>query len=187
MKAILSHSISKSVALLLLASGLQSTFAKGGATDPIPGTSKSGLNSGGTNSGGGGKSSSTTTTTTTTTTPAPAVTQPIISAPLNFTAAAQVNGVIPQCSGSYHIDPYYPTLSLLTVNVQTSSVNVPDGTMLYVTVNGTGGTLYPFTSNAIVIAGQSGSCSHSEYITPGTTITSVVISDASGAVISAGN
>ena len=127
-----------------------SSQAKGGATDPIPGTSKSGLSTGG---GGGGKSS----TPVVTPTPVPpAPVQPIVTAVLNFTAAAEVNGVIPLCSGSYRIDPYYPTLSLMTVNVRTDSVNVPDGTVLYVTVNGTGGTLYPFTSNAILITGQTG-------------------------------
>ena len=153
-------------------------FAKAGATDPIPGTSKSGLSTGG-GGGGGGKSSGTTTTT-----PAP---QPIVTAPLTFTAAASVNGTIPQCSGSYRIDPYYPTLSLMTVYTSPSGLNVPDGTYLYVTVNLAGGTGYPFTANTILIAGQAGSGTLNEYVTPGTTITSVVISDASGAVIFAGN
>ncbi|MEO8616768.1 MAG: hypothetical protein ABI600_16620 [Luteolibacter sp.] len=160
----------------------QHSYAKAGATDPIPGTSKSGLSTGGGGGGGGGKSS----TPVVAPTPAPAP-QAIVTATLNFTAAAQVNGVIPTCTGSYHIDPYYPTLSLMTVDVRTDSVNVPDGTQLYVTVNGTGGTLYPFTSNVILITAQSGTCSHSVYVTPGTTITSVVISDAFGTVISAGN
>jgi len=91
------------------------------------------------------------------------------------------------CSGAYRIDPYYPTLSLMTVSVRCDSVSVPDGTQLYVTVNGAGGTLYPFTSNVIAIASQTGTCTYSVYITPGTTITSVLITDASGAVISAGN
>lgn len=170
---------------LAIACGLMTTsaFAKQGATDAIPGTSNGATNtkSGGTK-GGGNKSS--TVSTTTVTPPAPV--QPLVTAQLNFTAAASVNGVIPQCSGSYHIDPYYPTLSLMTVDVSSSSVNVPDGTVLYLTVNGTGGTLYPFTSNAMAITAQSGSCSHSVYVTPGTTITSVVIADAAGNIIFAG-
>jgi hypothetical protein len=155
----------------------QHSQAKGGATDVIPGTSKSGLSTGG---GGGGKTS------TPVATPPPAP-LPIVTATLNFTAAAEVNGVIPVCSGSYRIDPYYPTLSLMTVSVQVDSVNVPDGTVLYVTVNGSGGTLYPFTSNTIPITAKSGTCSYSVYITPGTTVTSVVITDTYGAVISAGS
>ncbi len=150
------------------------------ATDPIPGTSKSGLSIG--DGGGGGKSS----TPAVTPTPAPAP-QPILTAALNFTAAAEVNGVIPLCSGSYRIDPYYPTLSLMKVNVRTDSVNGPDGTVLYVTVNGAGETLYPFTANTILIAGQTGTCTQNIYITSGTVTTSVVTTDAAGTVISAGN
>jgi len=143
--------------------------ARQGATDPIPGTSK-----GGTSSGGGSNSNKTTT-------------PVVVSAPLAFTAAASVNGVVPVCTGSYHIDPYYPTLSLMTIDVQASSVNVDDGTPLYITINIAGGTGYPFTSNVIPIVSQAGTCSFSEYVTPGTVITSVVISDASGAIIFAGN
>lgn len=75
----------------------------------------------------------------------------------------------------------------MTVDVLTSSMNVPDGSLCYVTVYGTGGTLYPFTSNAILIGGQTGSCSFSLYITPGTIITGVVISDDLGNPIFAGN
>jgi hypothetical protein len=109
-----------------------------------------------------------------------------VSAPLTFTAAAEVNGVIPVCTGAYRVDPYYPTLSLMTVTVQCDSVNVPDGTYLYVNVNGANGTLYPFTSNLIPIVAGSGTCSYSVYVTPGTTLTSVIVCDASGAIISAG-
>ena len=72
-------------------------------------------------------------------------------------------------------------------HVRTDSVNVPDGTVLYVTVNGAGGTLWPFTANTILIAGQTGTCTQNIHITPGTVISSVVITDAAGTVISAGN
>lgn len=159
--------------------------AKQGATDPIPGTSNGGTSTGGGKNGGGGgggKSSTTTTTTTTTT-----VTQPIVTGTLTFTAAASVNNVIPQCSGSYRIDPYYPTLSLMTVVVTPSQVNLPDGSNLYITINVANGTGYPFTSNVITLTAQAGTCTFSEYITPGSTITSVVISDDTGAVVFAGN
>jgi hypothetical protein len=177
-------------ALLLLASPSQ---AKQGATDPIPGTSNGSTNTGGGSGGGSGgggsnsnKTTNTTVSSTTTTTTTTTNTQQPVAATLTFTAAAQVNGVIPVCSGSYRIDPYYPTLSLMTVTVQCDSVNVPDGSYLYLTVNGTNGTLYPFTSNIIAIAGGSGTGSYSVYVTPGTTITSVLVSDASGAIIAAG-
>lgn len=159
----------------------ESLLAKGGATDPIPGASNSGVKSGG---GGGGKAAPAPAPA-----PAPAAapTQPLVVAPLTFTAAASVNGVIPQCTGSYRIDPYYPTLSLMTIYATPTSVNVPDGTYLYITVNLAGGTGYPFTSNAIYIAGQAGSATFNEYVTPGATITSVVITDVSGAIVFAGN
>ncbi len=76
----------------------------------------------------------------------------------------------------------------MTVSVQVSSLNVSDGSALYITVNGSAGsTMHPFTSNVIPILGQSGSCSLSIYVTPGTTITSIVIADAAGTVVSAGN
>ena len=74
----------------------------------------------------------------------------------------------------------------MTVNVETTSVNAPDGTTLYVSVTGTGGTLYPFTSNIITINSQLGLCTYSVYITPGTVITSVTVSDVSGRVIATG-
>jgi hypothetical protein len=154
------------------------TLASGGATDVIPGTSKSGVKSGGSGGGGGGRP------TTTPSVPAPApAPQPIITAPLTFTPAVLLNGVAPSCIGSYRIDPYYPTLSLLTVSVQTSLMNVPDGSLFYITVTSTGGIMYPFTSNIIPVLGQAGTCSFSEYVTPGTVIQSVVITDASGTVI----
>lgn len=184
-QANMKRSIAILTAALLCGITANDAAARQGATDPIPGTSNGGTSTGGGGGGGGGGKKSTTTTTTTTTTPT--TVQPIVTAPLTFTAAASVNGSIPSCTGSYRIDPYYPTLSLMTIDVKSSSVNVPDGTVLYITANIAGGTGYPFTSNAIVIVGQGGACSFSEYVTPGTTLTSVVISDASGAVIFAGH
>jgi hypothetical protein len=169
----------------------QQSQASGGATDPIPGTSKSSIKSGG-GGGGGGTSTNSNKPKVGTTIPAPApapapATQPIVSATLTFTAAAQVNGVVPQYSGNYQIDPYYPTLSLMTVNVQASYVNVPDNTVLYIAATGVGGTVYPFTNYPIVINGGAGSGSCSAYVTPGTTLQGVVITDASGNVIATGN
>ena len=157
-------------------------YAKQGATDPIPGTSKGATNTGG---GGGGGKSSTPVVSPIVLPPAPPP-APFVTQTLTFTPVAQVNGVDPVCTGGYHIDPYYPTLSLMTVNVETTSVNAPDGTALYVNITGTGGTLYPFTPNVIAIVGQSGLCTYSVYITPGTVITSVTITDVSGRVIATG-
>ena len=158
--------------------------ARQAATDPIPGTSKAAVKSGGV--GGGGKSS------TVVAAPAPVVlppappVAPFVAQTLAFTAVSPVNGVNPVCTGSYHIDPYYPTLSLMTVNVETSSVNAPDGTVLHVSVTGTGGTLYPFTADVIYTVGGYGLSTYSVYVTPGTVITGVLISDASGNVIAKG-
>ena len=172
------------VAALLSSLALtETTYARAGATDPIPGTSKSGLNGGG---GAGGRSSIPVAAPSPAPTPAPAP-QPIVSAQLTFSPSGPISGIMPQCTGSYHIDPYYPTLSLLTVDVSASSVNVPDGTTLYITVVGTGGTLYPFTSNVMTVTAQAGSCSHSVYDTLGTVITGVLISDISGNILFAGN
>jgi hypothetical protein len=96
------------------------------------------------------------------------------------------SGNVPVCVGSYQIDPYYPTLSLLTVNVSAGSVNVPDGTVLNVTVNLVGYG-YGVSANYIMITAQAGSTILSGYVVPGTTVQSVVITDASGVVIAAGN
>lgn len=175
------------VSLLLAASVLVSdAFAKQGATDPIPGTSKGTVSSGGGGGGGGGGGKSTTPTPTPIVLPPAPPPAPFVSSLLTFTPVSQVNGVNPVCSGDYHIDPYYPTLSLLTVNVDMTSVNAPDGTTYYVTVRGTGGTLYPFTSNVLPTAGGVGLCTYSVYVTPGTTITGVDISDSTGQVIATG-
>jgi hypothetical protein len=155
--------------------------ARQGATDPIPGTSKGATNSGG--GGGGGKSSTVVVAPTPAPAPAPA---PIVTKTLAFTSVSQINGVDPVCTGSYHIDPYYPTLSLMTVNVETSSVNAPDGSVLHVSVTGTGGTLYPFTSDIIYVLGGNGLSTYCVYVTPGTVITGVVVSDDFGHVVSTG-
>ena len=154
----------------------QSASAKQGATDPIPGTSK-----GTVSSGGGGKS----TTPVPTPTPAPAPVLP--SGPITFTAAGPVNGIVPVCTGDYRVGAYYPTLYDMTVNVSISSLNVPDGTVLYVNEVSAGGTLYPYTSNAMVIIGGVGICSEKSFVTLGATLAGVTITDASGTIIFAGN
>ena len=182
--------LSVSTSLLAALACATSAHAKAGATDPIPGTSNSNSSTstggGGGGGGGGGKKTTTVVTVTPTPTPPPAP-APFVTKTLAFTAVSQVNGVDPVCTGSYHIDPYYPTLSLMTVNVETSSVSAPDGTLLYVKINGTGGTIYPFTSNSIYVIGGYGLSTYSAYVTPGTVITSVTICDAFGNVIASGN
>lgn len=176
------------LALATLASiALVSTAAaKQGATDPIPGTSKGGVSTGGGGGGGGGGKSSTPTPTPVT--PTPVVNPvPFVAKTITFSTVNQVGGQTPVCTGDYHIDPYYPTLSLMTVNVETTAVNLPDGSQLSVNVSGTGGTLYPFTSNIITLNGGLGLCTYSVYVTPGTTITSITISDSAGNVVASGN
>ncbi len=148
--------------------------AKQGATDPIPGTSK-----GGTSTGGGGKS----TTPPPTTTPTPPV-QPIITAPLTFSSSGAISG---NCNGSYRIDPYYPTLSLMTVTVSVDSLNLSDNSVIYVEAVTAGGTVYPFTSNGILVTAGAGTVSYSLYVTPGTTLAGVVVHDAAGVIDFAGN
>ena len=142
-------------------------------------------------SSGGGKSS-----VTPTPTPAPAPVSapaplPALPAPtplttVIYTAAGPVNGVEPVCTGSYQIDQYYPTLMDMTVTVHVSSLNVPDGTVLYINVAGTG-ALYPYTSNAIVVLGGSGSCVEKVFSLPGDRLTGVLITDVSGNAVFAGN
>ena len=149
----------------------QNIQAKQGATDPIPGTSKGGTKSGGT---------------TTTPTPPPP-TPPITVGPITFTASGPVNGSVPTCSGDYRIDPYYPTLLDMVVNVNVNSINEPDGSVLYINVVGTGGTLYPWTSNAIVITGGTGTCSEHVFVTLGGALAGVIITDSLGSPIFAGN
>lgn len=157
--------------------------AKQGATDPIPGTSKGATNSGG---GGGGKKSSTPAPTPVTPTPTP-TTPALVAGTLTFTPAGPVNGSVPVCTGDYRVDPYYPTLLDMTLNVNVSSLNVPDGTVLYVNVVSSSGTLYPYTSNAIVITGGAGICSEKVFVTLDAGLAGVTVTDASGNVVFAGN
>ena len=156
------------------------SFASGGTAAPTG--NKTGIKSS-IKSGGVKPSTSTAATTT-----APVVLQPVITGQLTFTAAASVNNIIPLCTGTYQIDPYYPTLSWFTLQVQASSMSVPDGTWLYITVNGVKADLSAFTTNTSMnIVGQAGIGSIGMYITPGMTVKSVLITDVNGTVISAGN
>ena len=164
----------------LCAALVQTSNAKQGATDPIPGTSKGGVSTGG---GGGGGSKSTPVTPAPAPAPAPAP-QPIISAPLTFSASGAVSG---NCNGSYHIDPYYPTLSLLTVDVSVDSMNLSDLSYLSLEVVTTGGTAYPFTSNTIMVVSGAGTVSYSIYVTPGTSVAGVLVKDSAGVTDFAGN
>jgi len=171
--------------LALVISTQQSVLAKAGATDPIPGTSKSGVSTGGGATGGGKPSLPVPTPAPA---PAPAPAQPVLAAgPITFTSSGPVNGVDPVCTGDFRELPYYPTLLDMTVNVQVSSMNVPDGTALYVNLAGANGTLYPYSSNVIVIIGGSGSCSEKAFVTLGGGLAGVVITDASGNPVFAGN
>ncbi len=153
------------------------SFAKQGATDPIPGTSK------GTVGTGGGKKS---TTPTTTLPPIPSTpVQPLVTGTLTMTGGAY-NGSTPACTGTYHIDPYYPTLSLITVDLSASGVSTPDGSPLFITVSGTG-TLYPFAGGSLLVNGGSGAGNAQIYCTPGTVITNVTVTDLLGNIVFAGN
>lgn len=173
---LLRHLSSIILAATLCSITVGTAVAKRGATDPIPGTSKGTTNSGGGTGGGGGKSS----TTVVTLPPIPSTpVQPIVTATLTFSSGIALAAGAPSATGSYRVDPYYPTLSLLTVTVDCSA-GVPNNTPLYLNVTGAGGTLYPFTSNVMNMVGGHGTCTYSVYVTPGTTLTGVVISDAAG-------
>jgi hypothetical protein len=157
-----------------------SALAKGGTTSG--GVNSGGVNSGGTSSGGGGGGEGVESTTTAPNSPA------LPSGAITFTASGPVNGTLPVCTGDYRESAYYPTLLDMTVNVHVSSLDVPDGTVLYVNVVSTGGyALYPSTSNAIVVIGGSGSCSESLFIAPGLSLASAVVTDAYGNVVFVGN
>jgi hypothetical protein len=170
------------LAVTLACGLLQSASAAGGKSTTTPDTSTSvsskpaagGGGSGG-GSGGGGKS----------TTPAPApkpAPTPISSASLTFSASSSGS-----CTGDYSILPYYPTLLDLVVNVNVSSLNVPDGTVLYVNAVGAGGAVYPYMTAPMTVT--AGACSSSQhyFIYPGTGVAGVTISDASGNILFAGN
>jgi hypothetical protein len=150
----------------------QNAHAKAGATDPIPGTSKSGVKSGGAKS------------TTPAPTPAPTPAAPVVSSG-TLTFAASSGG---SCSGDFSILPYYPTLLDLVVNVNVSSLNVPDGTVLYVNaVGAAGGVVYPYITAPMVVSGGACSSSQHYFIYTGTALAGVTITDANGNVVFAGN
>jgi len=161
--------------------------AKTGATDPIPGTSKGAVKTGGATGGGGGGGSKTTTAPAPVTLPPIPTTpiQPLVTGTLTLTASSY-NGSTPTCVGTYRIDPYYPTLSLITVNVSVSSLNSPDGSPLFIVVNGAGGNLYPFLGGSMSVTGGSATGISQIYCTPGSTITSVSIVDLTGTVVATG-
>lgn len=180
---------SKTIALLaaLLAAGILSqAHAAGGktttassttssSTDTTASGSKSTSTGGGSNSGGGGGGKSTTTTP-----KAPVV--PITSATLTFAASSSGS-----CSGDYTILPYYPTLLDLLVNVNISSLNVPDGTVLYVNPVGTTAGIYPYITTPMTVVGGACSSSQHYFIYPNVGVAGVTITDAAGNIYFAGN
>jgi hypothetical protein len=174
-----------SIAVAILCGSAFTIQAGGKVTDPAGAPSTGGAGGGGGGATGGGSGGGGKRSTTTATAPAPAP-QPILVAPLTFVCVPDASGNVPVCTGSYQIDPYYPTLSLITLHMQTSSENVPDGTLLYVTVNLVGYG-YLASANAILITSQAGALTLSGYIAPGSTVQSVVVTDASGTVIAVGN
>ena len=162
----------------------QSANAAGGkSTTPDTSTAPSNKPAAGGGGGGGGGRS-----TTPTPTPAPKPVLPALSqGPITFTAAGPINGSMPVCTGDYRIGAYYPTLLDMTVNVSVSSLNVPDGTVLYVNSIGTVGTFYPYTPNSMSVVGGAALCSEKIFVGVGVGLAGVTISDASGTVIFAGN
>jgi hypothetical protein len=170
--------------------------ASGKTTDPSTtstggsggggGSSTGGSGGGSTSTGGGSNSGGVNSNKPGVGTVSPTPSAPIVSSNLTFSASGPINGVTPLCSGSYRIDPYYPTLSLMTVNLQASSVDLADGTVLYATIL-TANNLYGNSSGYIILTAGAGPCTVSAYVSPGTTVTGVVISDASGNPLLVGN
>lgn len=154
----------------------QHAFAGGKATDPAGAPSTGGAGGGGgTSTGGGGKTG--------TVKPAPA---PILAAALIFTAPVTINGVVPQATGAYRVDPYYPTLSLMTVNISANSINDVDGSLYFVTIT-TANNYYGIASSTFAITAGAGAATAIGYVVPGATVTSVTVTDALGNVILIGH
>lgn len=167
---------------VILACGLlQSASASGGKSSTTPDTSTSPSNKpvAGGGGGGGGKS--------TTPAPTPAPARPILSSgPITFTASGPVNGTTPVCTGDFRIQAYYPTLLDEIVNVSVSSLDVPDGTVLYVNTVNTDYS-YPYTANSFTVIGGAGSCTEKLFVGVAASFAGVTITDATGAIIFAGN
>ena len=168
------------LALTAACSLLQNAQAAGGKSSTTPDTSTAPSSKPAAGGGGGGGRS-----TTPTPTPAPA---PVLSSgSITFTAAGPVNGGTPVCTGDFRIGAYYPTLLDMTVNVSVSSLNVPDGTVLYVHSVGTPGTFYTYTVNSMIVTGGAAICSEKIFVGLGVGLAGVTITDASGAIVFAGN
>ena len=161
----------------------QQSASAAGKTSTVPDTSTSASSKPATGgSGGGGGSKSTTPTPPPTPAPAPA----LAAGPITFAAAGPINGTTPVCAGDYRIQAYYPTLLDMSVNVSVSSLNVPDGTVLYVnTVNS--GYSYPYTFNSFVITGGAGICTEKLFVGVGVGFVGATITDGFGNIIFAGN
>jgi hypothetical protein len=158
------------------------------STTPTPIPDKGGLvksGGGGATGGGGGRSTAPSPSPAPAPAPSPALPAATPLTSVIYAASGPINGVYPVCTGSYQIAQYYPTLMDMTVNAQVSSLNVPDGTVLYVHVVGSG-VLYPYLNTSMVIVGGAGSCSEKLFSMPGDTLVGVVISDASGNPVFAG-
>ena len=165
------------LALLAVAAAcslLQNAHAAGGKPATSTDTSTAPSNKPAAGGGGGGGKS-----TVPTPTPAPALS----AGPITFSSSGSVSGT---CTGDYRIGAYYPTLLDMSVNVSVSSLNVPDGTVLYVRAVGTPGTFYAYTSNAMVVTGGAGICTEKLFVGVGVGLAGVTITDASGNILFAG-
>ena len=187
-------SCTRAIVGISLMLSLQS-HASQGATDPIPGTSKGTVKSGGgtttvvaTPAKGGGKAGGGTAVVSPPTVVLPPIPttpiQPLVTGTLAMTGSLY-NGTTVQCTGTYRIDPYYPTLSLATVDLSLSSVSGSDGAPMFVTV-GIAGTAYPFLGGSFVIVGTGGTAHTQVYVSPGSTITGVTVMDLTGNIVASG-
>ena len=164
------------LAVAAVCSLLQNAHAAGGKPATSTDTPTAPSNKPAAGGGGGGKS--------TTPAPAPAPAPALSAGPITFSSSGSVSGT---CTGDYRIGAYYPTLLDMTVNVYVSSLNVPDGTVLYVRAVGTPGTFYTYTVNTMTVIGGAATCTEKIFVGVGVGLAGVTISDASGNILFAGN
>jgi hypothetical protein len=83
------------------------------------------------------------------------------------------------------VDPYYPTLSFLTVDLSCSNLDESDGSicLVYVTTN----SIYGGASGSFYVAAGTGSATINAYVSLGSVVTGVTVTDLYGQTILTGN
>jgi len=126
------------------------------------------------------------TTTISTTVTTPTGTQTPYSNSLTCTSPVTIGGVVPHGVCTYNVDPYYPTLSFMTLHLDCDSINDNDGSYYYVLIT-TANNIYTVPTSSFAITSGAGSCVISAYVQPGATVTGITVMDINGQVILSGN